>query len=234
MAKLQPKKELDAEILKEIIKYYRINQDDPNWDPDDYLEWECFSHPSLELHECNCRSRLPGGHLCEHCDHIVGKPCAISCDFQNFCLAVFAWRMGIGGSDFQEAIKHNLYFLTPEQLYDEVIMKFSLEDVDLTDSISDESEHSIVNVDVDFIRTLEQEKSVAEKKEIKVKSSSIKSEDNLLSISEAAAVYGCTYANIYNYVKEGRLESIVKNRRMFVKREDLLDFKDKARKVAKK
>ena len=240
MVKLQPKKELDIEILKEIIKYYRIDKDDPSWDPEEFLEWECFSHPSLELHECNCRTRLPGGHLCQHCNHVVGKPCPISCDFQTFCLAVFAWRMGVGDPDFKKALKHNLYVLRPEELYDEVIKKFTLGDTynEIAESTfqaekSDEVEE--VAIDDDFVEKISSKSTPQEGKVKEVPSlvPLLNHSDDLLSIKEASTVYGCTYANIYNYIKGGRLPSISKNGKLFVNRANLMAFKDRSRRIKK-
>lgn len=238
MAKLLPKKELDMEVLKQIIKYYRIDPANPEWDPEEFLEWECFSHPSLELHECNCRARLPGGHKCLHCDHVVGRPCPISCDFQTFCLAVFAWRMEIGGSDFRQALEHNLYTLRPQELYEEVIKKFSLGDaVQLSEPSKPTTEPSFpdekVAIDSDFINN-EELIEIETKTEQPVATEAEMNLDELLSIKEAADIYGCTYANIYNYVKEGRLSAISKGRRMFVKRADLIAFKERPRRNLKK
>ena len=126
MSKLKPKVELDAEMLKKIVSYYRINTADELWDDEEFLNWECFYHPSLELHECNTRALMPGRHKCKYCNHVVGKPCTVSCHLQNFCLALFAWRMGIGGETIEEALEYNLYQLEPEELYLKVIEKFSL------------------------------------------------------------------------------------------------------------
>jgi hypothetical protein len=161
MAKLLPKKELSLDVLKEIIKYYRIDTSETSWDPDDFLEWECFSHPSLELHECNSRAKLPGGHTCHHCENVVGRPCPISCDFQNVCLAAFAWRMGIGGENFEEAFKRNLYELSAGSLFDEVIKVFSMEDTsEPMDKAPEVPSEVNVSVDEAFIQQEEQEKEV--------------------------------------------------------------------------
>lgn len=233
MVTLHSKKELDREVLNQIVRYYRIDREDPNWDPEEFLEWECFSHPSLELHECNCRSRLPGGHLCRHCNHIVGKPCPISCDFQTFCLAVFAWRMGIGGSDFKRAVEHNLYVFRPEELYDAVIKKFSLED---TSSMEIEPEpDTVTEVDAAFVEKLPPVPTLNDVPSKRVSTSAtVGKVDDLLSIKEAAGIYGCTYANIYNYIKGGRLPSISKSGKMFVSRPDLIAFKERPRRILKK
>ena len=213
--KLKPRKELTLELLAKAISYYKIKTSSP--DPSDLLEWECFSHPSLELHECNWRARLPGGHKCTYCDHVVGKPCPISCDFQVFCLAVFAWRLGVGGPDFDEALRHNLYDLSSEELYMEVVKRFS-DGSDVDDFLADGQQG---DEQENVMGETEMNEFLNEKTEERA--------EELLSIKEAAQWYGCTYANIYNYVKEGRLPSVAKGRRMFVKRADLEEFKSRPR-----
>ena len=226
MPKSYPKVELSLEILDIMAKYYRMDPEDPGWNPEEYVDWECFSHPSLELHDCNIRSRLPGGHRCLHCDHIVGRQCPLSCEFQIFCLGVYAWRIGIGGRDLKKAIEHNLYKLRPEELYEEVIKKFSVGD---PSSVEPEEPESLLDLEVPIDEDFEKPEE-EEPKKSKVR----ESKEDMLSISEAATLYGCTYANIYNYVKDGRIPSISKNRRMFVKREDLMEFRDRPRRLVKK
>ena len=137
MAKLLPKVVLDEALLTELTKYYKINTKSDSWDDEEFLGWECFSHPSLEYHDCNIRAKLLGGHACNYCKHVPGRPCNISCDFQHFCLSAFAFRLGIGGEDLKEALHNNLYVLKNEELYFEVIKKFSDEEIEeagLTDT----------------------------------------------------------------------------------------------------
>lgn len=260
MAKLLPKKILDSELLNKLVRYYRINPKDPAWNEDEFMEWECFSHPSLELHECNSRSKLPGGHTCEVCEHVVGRPCLISCDFQSFCLAVFAWRIGIGGEDFDEALHHNLYTLRVEELYDEVIKKFSMEEaVEGSSEVSVNNVGEEIMVDPDFViptetkeRSMEDMKKAMESLEVPQEEAvcacsegdgcsgctvqeTVPSTEELLTITEAAKEYGCTYANIYNYVKAGKLPSVQKGRRHLIDKATLLEFRDRPRsKKAKK
>lgn len=206
MAKLAPKRILDQEILDVIVKYYKIKITE-DFDMSQFLEWECFSHPSLELHECNSRTLLPGRHRCQSCDHVVGRPCNVSCDFQTACLAAFAWRLGIGGSDFQKAFDHNLYKLTPKELYDEVIKKFTGDEViELADEEVEESE-------------------VEEKPEVPVEATS---SDEYVTIPEAAKILACSTATVYNYTSSGKIPYKRVKRRFLIKRKDLFGINVKS------
>jgi len=193
MAKLLPKKVLDEELLKELCKYYKIKTSSEEWDPEEFLEWECFSHPSLQYHDCNSRAKLLGGHECKCCNHVPGRPCKNSCDFQHFCLAVFAWRMGIGGESLKEALHHNLYELNREALYNEVITKFSMEEIEF-DCESDLEPCVVEEVRVE--ENIEKHDTLVEVDVLP---------EDCLSIKEAAEHCKCTYSNIYNYVMAGRI-----------------------------
>lgn len=201
MSKLLPKKVLDQDILDQIMKYYKIQKAE-DFDMSQFLEWECFSHPSLELHECNTRALRPGRHRCGFCDHVVGRPCKLSCDFQNACLAVYAWRLGIGGSDFQKAFKHNLYTLTPDELYDEVIKKFTGDEViELADSGEEQGESV----------------PAAKKSEKPVQDL-----ESYVTVSEAAKILMCSTATVYNYTASGKIPYKKEKRKFLIKRGDLV------------
>jgi len=254
---MHSKKTLDKDILAEIVKYYRLDKRDPVLDPSKFEGWECFSHPSLELHDCNIRSRLPGGHTCEICNHIVGRTCSISCDFQVVCLAVFAWRMGIGGDDFKQALHHNLYELRPEELYDIVIYKFSTEGVDF----STENEKPYIEENNNKIKKYRKKevikdiegsndsdvKDILERETVsntviedlnvdvmndiykEIDSSTEESKDEWLSLMEAAKFYGCTYSNIYMKVNKGVLVPKKIEGHVYVNKKDLTELKSKSR-----
>lgn len=209
MAKLLPKKILDEEIVQKLIKYYKLNSRD--FDSSDLIEWECFSHPSLELHDCNYRTLLPGRHKCESCKHIAYRPCTISCDIQNFCLAVYAWRMGVGGEDFDAALKHNLYKLKPAELYDEVVKKFSLEELEEVTVLEEPKIPTKKTTKFEKVATVSTDKSIEAVE--------------TLTVKEAASYYGCTYANIYNYVKAERIPSHKDGDKTKIKKTDLDKFK---------
>jgi len=205
MSKLLPKKLLDQEILDEIAKYYKIKVDDTS-DLAQFLEWECFSHPSLELHECNNRTLLFGRHRCSSCNHVVGRPCNISCDFQTVCLAVFAWRLGIGGSDFKKALHNNLYKMTSKDLYEEVIKKFT------GDEIIELAEEPIV---------VKEEPIVEKKVEI------VNDPNEYVTIQEAAKILACSTATVYNYTSSGKIPHRKENRKLLIRKGDLSDIRVK-------
>ena len=247
MAKLLPKKVLDSNLLKELAKYYKIDTSSKSWNPDEFIEWECFSHPSLEYHDCNIRAKLFGGHVCKYCKHIPGRPCVISCDFQHFCLAVYAWRIGIGGSDLHKALNHNLYKLDNEELYGEVIKVLSNEALEEVQDCSNQSCTSCeASQESSYNPTEVLEDTEAHESELSVSEGVRTSEDDItefgktvfepcddkLTIKEAADYYGCTYCNIYNYVNKGRISHEVidqegKKPKVLIKKSDLDEFKAK-------
>ncbi|MDC1299906.1 helix-turn-helix domain-containing protein [bacterium] len=190
-----PKKVLDQDTLDIIIKYYKIKKSE-DFDMSQLLEWECFSHPSLELHECNSRTLLPGRHRCTVCEHVVGRPCNLSCDFQTACLAAYAWRLGIGGSNFRKAFKHNLSKLTPKELYNAVIKKFTGEEV--IELANEEVEETVPVV-------------VPE----------VEGASEYVTISEAAEILACSVATIYNYTSAGKIPYKKEKRKFLIKKEDL-------------
>jgi hypothetical protein len=95
--RIRPIVVFDFDILKKAFEYYGLDYFEI--DRKKLLNWECFSNPSLEFHECNYRALLPGKKSCEHCSNIKGRPCEISCDFQDFCLATYLWRLDVKTKD---------------------------------------------------------------------------------------------------------------------------------------
>jgi len=146
MSKLLPIVILDDEMLREVIRYYRINTNAEDWNPDEFIGLECFSNPSLELHDCNYRARLLGGHDCKSCCHKFSKPCEISCDMQTFCLAIYAQRMGIGGKSVLDAIENNLYKMKPDELYDSVIKKLAVGDNSFVEVIKENDNVELLTI----------------------------------------------------------------------------------------
>jgi excisionase family DNA binding protein len=203
MAKLLPKIMLDNSILGIIVEYFKIDVSSKLFESENLLDLECFSHPGLETHDCNIRAKLPGNHKCSYCEHTVGKHCTLSCDLQNICLASFAYRMGVGGEDMEKAIKSNLYDLTNIELYDKVIEKFGNE----FNSVS-----SNACISGEMPDTYNQEQHMVD---------GIENTGDLLTIKDAATYYGCTYANIYNYVKSGKLSAVENGTKQMVRKADL-------------
>lgn len=203
MAKLLPKVILDSNLINEIVNYLKIDTTHPKWDPTTLLDLECFSHPGIETHDCNILAKLPGGHICKKCNHEMGRFCTISCDIQAICWAAFAYRLGIGGKKFDDAMKNNLYVLTPQELYAKVLEKFGKEQVCSIDCECTSGE---------MPDTSKEEFDMADDTE---------NTGDLLKIKDAAAYYGCSYANIFSKCKAGTLPSVEVDGKTMVKRSDL-------------
>ena len=204
MAKFLPKLILDNSILNIIVEYFKLDVTNKFFEPENIIDLECFSHPGLETHDCNIRAKLPGNHKCNYCDHTVGKHCTLSCDLQNICLAAFGYRMGIGGEEIEKAIKSNLYDLTVDELYAKVVEKFGNE-------YKTVSSKACISGEMPDTYNQEQNSMVE----------STENTGDLLTIKDAATYYGCTYANIYNYVKSGKLSAVESGTKQMVRKADL-------------
>lgn len=236
MAKLLPKRMLDIELLEEAARFYNLKVS--KFKASDYVDWECFSHPSLELHECNSRAKLPGRHACKCCDNVVGKPCDISCDFQQFCLAVYAWRAGIGGADFRTALNNNLYVLDKEALYKEVTSKIAVEELDECDDCKPAKKATNKETNMQSNDEMVCTESVC-CDACACEGCACKAEEaspDLLTVSQAALYCGCTYANIYNHIKHGTIPAVAdpNGKKFRVMRADLDVFKNTERKRGRK
>jgi len=99
--RLKPKVPLDSEMIQLINEYYSVKLNES------CMLNDCFSHPDLESHICNVKTPVDGGKECQYCCNIPGRYCSITCHIHHFCLAVFAYRLGIGGDDLKKAIKYN-------------------------------------------------------------------------------------------------------------------------------
>jgi len=107
--------------------------------------------------------------------------------------------LGIGGEDLKEALHNNLYVLNQEGLYNEVIKKFSMEEIELDCEAGLEPCSVVVEAEPEKDLVEELEECAEEVEEMETSG-------DLLSVQQAADHYGCTYSNIYNYVKGGKLE----------------------------
>lgn len=209
---MKPRMQLTRELINIALKYYKFK-----FNTSDYARWEnhgCFSQPSLELHECNARVKLPGKRECKFCKHNVDRPCDISCDFQTFCLAVYAWRLGIGGEDLHKAIQRNLYKITPDQLYDEVISKLVGSSLDVEPVVEEvEVVESVVEEPV--IPEQPEEESVGiDNNSITLPSSEV-GKEKYYTIPEAAKALKKSLPYVYVLLRSGQLkEEKVGDKRM--------------------
>jgi len=209
---MKPRKALTVDLINLAVGYYKFKLTE---DEVSRLENHgCFSQPSLELHECNARVKLPGHQECTFCHHNIYRPCDISCDFQTFCLAVYAWRLGIGGEDLYKAIQRNLYKITPDQLYDEVISCL----VGGGSSVEKEVEGGAEEFD--------------ESEELKVDNNSVivpeisEADEKCYSVSDTANLLKRTAPYVYLLLKKGVLKKVKSDSAIKVSQSSIDAYKD--------
>lgn len=263
---------LDYDILKWVNEYYSFSLK-----PENHVPKECFSAPDLNLHGCCVYAKLPGDKTCT-CNHVPNRMCQITCYISEFCLAAYAYRLGIGGDNQNVAISENLK-LGYKKLYnmvkdvlaemgkgEESTRVMSSNEIDLKippqsviDKMADEAEEKgeeempqkLVEEVVPLVEgvvveeptkedeleeTIEAQVDPKLDQEIDAKMEEKASEtDPLLSVKEAAALWGCTYANISQKLKTGTLKVEMVGKKKMVRKSDVLRAKNKrSRKPAKK
>jgi len=206
---------LNKAILEKLCKFYRYNFDES------LLELDCFSHPGLIHHECNPEAKLPGGADCKFCRNVFGSVCQITCHISQFCLIMFAYRLGIGGEDFEIAYTHNskmdyeaLYRLVRQRLNDlekgaETPIKDSLQlgfGFSKTNYVPGVAKPAVMS----YVEDAAEE--VAE---------------DWLTLNEAATWYKCAYANIFAHVKRGNLPHRIFGGVKKVRKSDLMKLQQK-------
>ena len=192
--KIKPKVSLDKAIYEKINANY-------NWDLNSkYLYWECFSHPNLDKHQCNPLALSAGGVKCRYCNNSPLNICKVTCHVSKFCLAVFAYRLGIGGENLNTAVDKNL----------KIGYKSLIQQVG-----------TLINRSV----VEEDNKSEKSDKETNLYAVDEEKEEELISITEAARLYECSYCNMHSKVTNGKLSKVELNRKMYVKKSDVLDLK---------
>ena len=217
MNKLKPKITLDKDILAKINAFYNLKIGNSA------LYNPCFSHPSLDFHTCNPIALLDGGEKCNFCNHAPGGICKITCHINHYCLAVFAFRLGIGGDNFDSAVIYNLK-MKYRKLYKLVLEKIGNED----DNLMDETAQDLAKVEINS-----EEDKMSKKKETKkqTKKQEVTKQDvsgDLISISDAAKLYQCSYHNIYVHVRKGNLEKIKgRDDKNYVRKADVMAMIEK-------
>lgn len=226
---------LDKEMAERISKFYSVNL------PDDAIGVECFSHPSLTAHECNPVAKLAGGTECRFCQHIFERSCQITCNISRFCLMVFAYRIGLGGEDFGNAVEF-LGKMDYEKLYQNVQERLA--------DLEKHGPNAAVRGDLQL--GIEYGKGNLPKKLVKdspknalsssrtaaMKRNSLKDEPKIacgdggeelgedwLTISSAADLYGCSYVNLYSHAKKGNLKVVKIRGTKHVRKADILKLK---------
>lgn len=202
MPKPKEKILLTGDLIDELVAYYRFSLTAE--DRAKLVEWECFSHPSLELHECNARVLLPGKRKCTYCSNKVDKSCDISCDIQTFCLAAYFFRLDGSAKqkDLKEHISNSLNNMKPDELYSQVI---------------DALAGVISKKDVKEIKDAEKGDVLKIKPPVPVKEDT----EGMLTLNEVAEIKECRYSAVHAATKDGRLPSREVNGKLMVAKSDL-------------
>jgi hypothetical protein len=204
---------LDKPLLARMGQFYSHEFDDS------LLSLDCFSHPSLYHHDCNPIANLPGDVPCRYCRNVFGAVCKITCHISQFCLMMLAYRLGIGGEDFEVAYQHNSK-LDYEQLYMLVRSRFESlekgEDVPIKDGLQ---------LGFDFLKSGDARKVVKPNPACYVTEAVEEVAADWVTLNEAAEIYECTYANIFAHVKRGNLSHKIFGGVKKVRKSDLLRLK---------
>ncbi len=238
---------LDNTMLKMINDFYSFEIEKSA------LYNECFSHPSLDFHTCNPLAMVDGGQKCSFCNHAPGGVCKITCHISYFCLAVFGYRLGLGGEDVKEAIKNNLKTAYKElaetikgKLGDAQSVDGEAQDLSKVDRKTGEGKMTKTKKE-DSKKTKETAKKTRAngkvkadakpkaKAEAKPKEAPAPIVDEngkeLITIRQAATLYECSYHNMYVHVaKKKNLEKVVVGENSYVRKDDVLAMKAKNKK----
>jgi hypothetical protein len=212
---IQPKVIFDEELLEALNEFYKAKLT-----LEEVLPSECFSDPDLKSHMCNVQALREGDLPCPTCRCIPGRYCNVTCHIHYFCLAAYASRLGIGvatrakGSKIAKAIDHNLSKLSYEELY-KLILECKVAAVD---------EYPSDNVQMELKLRLG---SPPKGEVVHREKSSL--DPDMITIYEAAKVYECTYANMYNHVNRGNLPKFDIGGSVYVSRKMVLEFKEKVK-----
>jgi hypothetical protein len=213
--KIKPKVVLDSGILEHINKHYSSRLTEK------FLNHECFSHPDLNLHFCNVKALHPNLEECEACAHVVGRKCHLMCDIHHFCLATYAYRLGIGsGSGVKAAIKSNLR-LSYSKLHKSIAEALGSTPKDESTVAEEPSAQDINPVDGSELIQDPGEEMPAE--------AAIVMDDDydLITMAEAARIYKCTYTNIHQFVRRGVLKKIESGGKNYVSKKRVVELKHK-------
>lgn len=227
---------LDRQMLDRISEFYNVNVDESA------IGVECFSHPSLNAHECNPAAKLAGGTACQFCNHIFERSCQITCNISRFCLAVFAYRIGIGGDDFERALQHNgqmdyekLYKLVQGRLND---LEHGGSEVPVKDDLQLSLEFRgkrrlgkngvkrVKELGKELAKTVSKNSSRGLAESLSKNSSSGEIDEDWITISSAAELYGCSYVNVYNHLRKGNLKSAKIKGTKHVRKSEVLKLKE--------
>jgi hypothetical protein len=212
--KSKPKILVDEEVLAKINEFYRAKLDER------YLGLECFSDPQLASHICNIEAKLENEQECDYCGHVVGRRCKVTCHISYFCLAAFAYRLGIGDpsgrTKFKGAMKHNLKDLTYAKLYQLVKALLAQEEDDATPP-ADAAQTEIP--------LASEEKPKARRKKKNTGPVFDGEGNELLTITQAAELYGCSYVTMHGYMRHSKVPRVEQGGKLFVRKVDVEAYK---------
>lgn len=211
----KPKVKLDKPLLERMGKYYKHKFNS------EIVNLECFSHPDLEHHECNPSAKLPGEVDCKICRHVLGRVCQITCHISQFCLLMFAYRLGIGGEDFDTAFEINSQ-MSYEDLSNVVTKRL------LEIKRGSVSEKPIPKKVIEVVPEFNLAEEIAN--DYVDETAEAISGGEWLTIKEAAEFYGSTYANIFSHVSKGNLPHRIFGGVKKVSKGDLLEMKSRNKK----
>jgi len=217
---------LDSEILGEINRHYSARLGD------EVLGRECFSDPKLDSHICSVRSKVPGGDTCKSCGGIEGRPCTVTCHVHHFCLATYATRLGIGVTKktlLVKWIKHNISELTYAELYDLVVSRKALLEEAKPEEVLEQPIKDRAQTDLNL-----PDPPPAEKRPVRPEALIDKDAlevEGLITMKTAAEIFGCSYMNMMGHVRRGNLNTVQKSGATFLKKEEVLQLKERVGKT---
>lgn len=218
-SRIKPKLILDAEMLEMINEFYSARLGE------EVIGLECFSDPKLNAHICNIQALSENEQPCEYCKNVFGRQCKVTCHIHYFCLAVFAYRLGIGEkkrAKLSTMIKHNLNTLSYKKLYGLVM--------EILEKERESEEESLLPADdVQMDLGLTESSTPKKKRTRKKKKGPVYDEEGneLITITDAAKIYGCTYVNMYSHVRRGNVQKVIKDGMNFVRKKDVEEFRDR-------
>jgi len=210
---------LDQELLSQVNEFYssRLGEE--------VLGLECFSDPQLKAHICNIQALPDNEQPCEYCKNVVGRQCKVTCHIHYFCLAAFAFRLGIGETkrpSLKGGLSHNLKKISYKRLYELVMERLEQSDEGEKEEPTPPKDDAQLGLDIS------KDESSKKKRARKKKGPVFDEDDNeLVTIAAAAKLYGCTYVNMYSHVRRGNVEKVVLDNMSYVRKKDVVEFRDK-------
>jgi len=218
VSRIKPKIVLDHAMRDRINEFYSARLGE------EVIGLECFSDPQLDSHICSILALPENGQPCEYCKNVFGRQCLVTCHIHYFCLAVFAFRLGIGEgkkkTTLNTALKHNLKTLSYKKLHALVLEVLAAEKTSESESPVTSGEQT---VPVSGAEDAPMKKRARKRREPAFDDAG----NELITITQAAEVYGCTYVNMYSHIRRGNVEKVVYEGMNYVRKKDVEAFRDR-------